>query len=63
MRQEKVDLFIGNHAGQNNTLERYKRLVEGDPLAFVDPDAWSRFLDGCESAINNLETKDPIIRK
>ena len=59
-RQEKVDLFIGNHAGQNKTPERYKRLIGGDPLAFVDPDAWSRFLDGCEASLNKLEAEDPL---
>ena len=62
-RQEKVDLFIGNHVNQNQTPERYKRLKDGDALAFVDPDAWNRFLNDCESAINALEAKDPIIRK
>ena len=60
-RREKVDLFIGNHVGQNQTPERYRRLQTGDRLAFVDPDAWGRFLDQCEAKLNRLEADDPLI--
>lgn len=61
LRQEKVDLFIGNHAGQNQTPERCRRLLDGDPLAFVDPGSWTRFLDECEANLNRLEKEDPIV--
>ena len=60
-RREKVDLFIGNHVGQNQTPERYRRLQAGDRLAFVDPDAWGRFLDQCEANLDRLEADDPLI--
>jgi len=60
MRQQKVDLFIGNHAGQNQTPERYRRLIAGERLAFVDPSAWGNFLDGCEANLNKLEADDPM---
>jgi len=60
MRQQKVDLFIGNHAGQNQTPERYQRLIAGERLAFVDPSAWGNFLDGCEASLNKLEAADPM---
>ena len=56
----KVDLFIGNHAGQNQTPERYQRLKAGDALAFVDPAAWGRFLDKVEASLTELEAKDPL---
>ncbi|MBQ6597807.1 MAG: hypothetical protein IJH79_09665, partial [Lentisphaeria bacterium] len=56
----KVDLFIGNHAGQNQTPERYQRLKAGDALAFVDPEAWGRFLDKVEASLTELEAKDPL---
>jgi len=59
-KHEKVDLFIGNHVGHNQTPERYKRLLSGDKLAFVDPDAWRTFLDKCEELFNKLEAGDPI---
>jgi metallo-beta-lactamase class B len=60
LKQEKVDIFIGNHATQNQTPERYQRLIAGDKMAFVDPDAWLDFLNMCENALNKLETEDPL---
>ncbi len=60
VKTEKVDVFIGNHVSQNQTPERYRRLTEGDPLAFVDPAAWGNFLDGCEDRLNELEKTDPV---
>ncbi|MBR7107545.1 MAG: MBL fold metallo-hydrolase [Lentisphaeria bacterium] len=59
-RREKVDIFIGNHAGQNQTEERYQRLLEGDKYAFVDPAAWGNFLDKCESTLDELEKNEPL---
>ena len=59
-KQEKVDLFIGNHAGQNQTPKRYQRILAGERLAFVEPEAWGRFLDGCEKSLNKIETEDPL---
>ena len=59
-RREKVDVFVGNHAGQNQTPERYQRLCAGDKYAFVDPDAWGKFLDSREQALNTLEAEDPL---
>ncbi len=59
-RKEKVDIFIGNHAGQNQTPERFQRLCEGDKYAFVDPSAWGNFLDKTEAALNTLEIEDPL---
>ena len=59
-RQEKVDVFIGNHAGHNQTPERYQRLCAGDKYAFVDPAAWPNFLDQCEEKLNRLEMEDPL---
>lgn len=59
-KQEKVDLFIGNHASQNMTSERYQRLLAGETLAFVDPEAWGHFLEEREADLNKLETEDPM---
>ena len=59
-RQEQVDVFIGNHAGQNQTAERYQRLLAGDKYAFLDPAAWGKFLDKCEENLNKLEREDPL---
>ena len=59
-RKEKVDVFIGNHIGHCQTVERCERLFAGDKFAFVDPEAWGRFLDKCEANIDHLEATDPL---
>lgn len=47
LKQEPVDLFIGNHTGNNDTQGKYKRMLAGEKDAFIDPSEWGRFLDGC----------------
>ena len=59
-RKEKVDVFIGNHIGHCQTVERCERLFAGDKFAFVDPEAWGKFLDQCERNIDKLEATDPL---
>lgn len=59
-RQEKVDIFIGNHVGHNQTVKRYQLLCDGDKYAFVDPTAWPTFLDLCEEKLNKIEIEDPL---
>ena len=59
-RLEKVDVFIGNHAKQNNTPERYEKLIAGDKLAFYDPEAWGDFLDQCQKNLDKLNAEDPL---
>lgn len=60
VKQEKVDIFIGNHILHNQTPDRYQRLLAGEELAFVDPEAWSAFISKCENAFNKMEVEDPL---
>ena len=59
-RQEKVDVFIGNHVNQSNTFERCEKLFAGDRYAFADPEAWPKFLDSCQAGLEKLELEDPL---
>ena len=47
VRDERVDIFLGNHCGNNDTLGRRKRQLEQPegPNPFVDPQQWGRYLD------------------
>lgn len=36
------DIYLGNHASQNRTPEKIRKVLSGDELAFVDPDEWKR---------------------
>lgn len=47
VRDQKVDLFLGNHCINNQTLERRQRQLADPtgPNPFVDPEAWGKYLD------------------
>ena len=58
LKKEEVDVFLGNHLAQNNTFEKYDRLMAGDADAFVDPDEWVAFLDSCKKKLQDLMEKE-----
>ncbi len=58
LKNYKVDIFLGNHAYQNNTKERYQRLVAGDTEAFVDAEAWSQFAESAKKSVYDLIEKE-----
>lgn len=47
VRQEHVDIFLGNHCINNNTLERRQQQIAhpNDPNPFIDTSLWGRYLD------------------
>lgn len=48
MKREHVDIFIGAHPGQNDTLGKRERMTAG-ANPFIDPGEWGRFLQGLEA--------------
>lgn len=52
--EEPVDIFLGNHTGQNRTEEKLERLVQ-EPMAFVCPGEWKRFLLELENRFCEME--------
>ena len=58
LRQEKVDVFIGNHTWNNNTWEFAKILRETGENRFLDPTLWGRFLDFCEKRLDETIAAD-----
>ena len=47
LKKLKVDIYLGNHVGQNKTLSKYQQLMEGDKDAFVDPTGLAEFVEQC----------------
>ena len=46
IRNEKVDITLGNHAAQNHTLEKYEKMKsqkDGDN-PFIDSGEWQEFI-------------------
>lgn len=50
----RVDIFLGNHANQNATAEKYQQLLAGNEDAFVDPTGWSKFAQKCKESLQAL---------
>ena len=53
LRREKVDIFIGAHPAQNDTLGKRERMTD-DENPFIDPSAWGSFLDNLEGKAREL---------
>lgn len=53
---EKVDIYLGNHAQQNHTVEKCKQMRSGNPDAFINPGEWKQaVLDAKQSVMQLLE--------
>ena len=61
LRKEKVQIFMGNHTWNNDTLGKAEKLLEnGEDNPFIDEDAkeWNKFLDFCEERRNAVEERE-----
>jgi len=54
LKKLKVDIYLGNHVGQNQTPQKYEKLIAGDPDAFVDPNGWAEFAEQCKKNLQAL---------
>lgn len=60
LRGEHVDVFLGNHTGQNNTRGKYEQSLTSKENPFINPNDWTAFLDLCEHKLEQViaeETK------
>ena len=53
VRDEKVEIFLGNHCVNNQTLERRQKQIDdpNGPNPFVDDKAWAAYLDEKRDAL------------
>lgn len=58
LKELHVDIYLGNHAYQNKTVEKYQLLITGNKEAFVDPTAWSDFAENCKKGLYALIDKE-----
>ena len=54
LREEKVDVMLGNHVWNNDTERKGKLLLSGGENEFIDAEMFPRFLDHCERALDRL---------
>lgn len=53
-----VDVVLGNHPCQNNTVEKLARVCAGEQDACIDPNEWQRFLIECDHNLDAALEKD-----
>lgn len=58
---QKVDIFLGNHVGNNNTEEKLIRVANGDEFAFYTPHEWPEFLNRIKNKLNILVKEESSI--
>ena len=51
LRGERVEIFLGNHVGNNDTEGKIAKVMAGDKYAFLDPDGWFEFLTERENRL------------
>lgn len=54
VRDEHVDILIGNHPGDAQTKQKYERILAGEENPFLDPTAWHRRLDYCRAQFDDM---------
>jgi metallo-beta-lactamase class B len=55
VRGEKVDIVLGNHSAQNDTLGKLKRWRENPGSnPFVDPGEWTRLIDSLKARFDQM---------
>ncbi len=64
VRNEKVDIFLGNHTNNNQTLEKMARRQEHpEENPFIAPGEWAAYLDEKKKGLLALMAKenDPLL--
>lgn len=49
LKQEHVDIFLGNHTWNNQTKENYEKMLTSQANPFIDHTKWIPFLEKCEA--------------
>ncbi len=54
LKGERVEIFLGNHVHNNNTVEKLAKVAAGDKKAFVTPEEWIPFLEGRKAQLLSI---------
>ena len=53
LKKEQVDLFMGNHPEQNDTVGKLLKVSTGNCI--IDKEEWQRFLSRCNESISRIK--------
>ena len=58
LKNEKVDIFLGNHMQHNDTKGKALRISEGELDAFINPDEWGEYALWTKQNLINMIEKE-----
>ncbi len=58
LRKREVDVFIGNHVWNNDTLGKWETMEKTGENAFIDNTLWNDFLDFCENRLKEVMSRE-----
>ncbi len=60
LKEKKVDLFVGNHVHNNQTREKYERMMAGEKNPFINSEEWVPFLNRCRLNLEHALEKETV---
>ncbi len=58
LENEHVDVFVGNHVGQNKTAQKFEMIGKTDKNPFIDPTEWKPFIQSRAKKLLELIDKE-----
>lgn len=58
LKEEPVNVCIGNHTWNNDTYGKSLKLLAGGENDFIDDTIWLKFLESCEKRLKEIMEKD-----
>ena len=58
LKDEPVDIFLGNHMQHNNTLAKYEKICNGNSDAFIDHLEWHAYCKWAKQNLLNMMEKE-----
>ncbi len=58
LKKEKVDILLGNHTWNNDTLGKYVKMTETGENEFIDSTLWPLFMDTYKSRLEAIIAKE-----
>jgi metallo-beta-lactamase class B len=60
---EPVDIHLGNHPGNNHTLEKRAKQLQDGGNPFVDPESWHTFLQNLQASTENIIAQNATLER
>ena len=60
LKEEKVDIFIGNHTWNNDTYGKFEKLQNTGVNDFIDSNIWQTFLDDYKCRLEAIIEKEKV---